>query len=274
MVDVTFFYGRDSELNILKKWVDQDRCRLIAILGMGGLGKTALSVKLAQQLKDKFDFVVWRSLNNAKTPSEMLVAIIHFLSQQRETPDTTDTNALISRLMEYLQRYCCLLMLDNFESVLKDEAQAGSYRKDYEGYGSLLRRIGEVSHRSCVIITSREMPEEVATLEGDILPVRALQLAGLDESAAERVLEAKGIKAMSNDLHRLVDWYRGNPLALKIAATSIKDLYSGNIDRFLGQKTIIFSGIGDLIEQQYQRLTAHEKQVRVYQEIIDPLIRI
>jgi WD40 repeat protein len=264
VVDVTFFYGRKYELNILEQWIDQDRCRLVAILGMGGLGKTALSVKLAQQLQGKFDFVVWRSLNNAKTPSEMLIAVIHFLSHQRETPDTTDTNALISRLMEYLQRYRCLIVLDNFESVLKDEAQAGAYRKDYEGYGSLLRRIGEVAHRSCVVITSREMPEEVATLEGDILPVRALQLNGLDESAAEHVLEAKGIKAMASDLHRLVDWYRGNPLALKIAATSIKDLYSGSINRFLEQKTIIFSGIGKLIEQQYQRLTAHEKQIMIW----------
>ncbi|PZO43364.1 MAG: hypothetical protein DCF19_05305 [Pseudanabaena frigida] len=264
VVDVTFFYGRGEELSTLEQWVDRDRCRLVAILGMGGLGKTALSVKLAQQLQHKFDFVVWRSLNNAKTPSEMLSAIIHFLSQQQETPDTTDTNALISRLMEYLQRYRCLLVLDNFESVLKDEAQTGAYRKDYEGYGSLLRRVGEVSHRSCVVITSREMPEEVATLEGDILPVRAMQLKGLDEPAAERVLEAKGIKAVTDDLHRLVDWYRGNPLALKIAATSIKDLYSGSINRFLEQKTIIFSGIGNLIEQQYQRLTAHEKQVMIW----------
>ncbi|MFN5397363.1 MAG: NB-ARC domain-containing protein [Pseudanabaena sp.] len=264
VIDVTFFYGRQNDLDILEKWIDHDRCRLVALLGMGGLGKTALSVKLAQQLQDKFDFVVWRSLNNAKTPSEMLTAVIHFLSQQKETPDTTDTNALISRLMEYLQRYRCLLVLDNFESVLKDEAQAGAYRKDFEGYGSLLRRVGEVSHRSCVVITSREMPEEVATLEGDILPVRALQLTGLDEPAAERVLEAKGIKAMSNDLHRLVDWYRGNPLALKIAATSIKDLYSGSINRFLEQKTIIFSGISNLIEQQYQRLTAHEKQIMIW----------
>ncbi len=264
VVDVTFFYGRSPELNTLEQWVDRDRCRLVAILGMGGLGKTTLSVKLAQQLQDKFDFVVWRSLNNAKTPSEMLATIIHFLSQHRETPETSDPNALISRLLEYLQRYRCLLVLDNFESVLKDEAQTGAYRKDYEGYGSLLRRVGEVSHRSCLVITSREMPEEVATLEGDILPVRALQLYGLDESAAERVLESKGIKAMSSDLHRLVQWYRGNPLALKIAATSIKDLYSGSINRFLEQKSIIFSGISNLIEQQYQRLTAYEKQIMLW----------
>ncbi|MDX2255776.1 MAG: NB-ARC domain-containing protein [Pseudanabaenaceae cyanobacterium bins.39] len=264
VVDVTFFYGRTNEIGVLEEWVDRDRCRLVGIFGMGGLGKTTLSVKLAQQLKARFDFVVWRSLNNAKPPSEMLSGIIHFLSQQHENPETSDDNALISRLMEYLQRYRCLLVLDNFESVLRDEAQAGAYRKDYEGYGSLLKRVGEVSHRSCLVITSREIPEEVATLEGDILPVRALQLHGIDEVAAENVLSSKGIKAKTEDLHQLVDWYRGNPLALKIAATSIKDLYAGDIKRFLEQKSIVFSGIGSLIEQQYQRLTAYEKQIMIW----------
>lgn len=39
VVDVNFFYGRGSELNNLEQWIAHDRCRLVAILGMGGLGK-------------------------------------------------------------------------------------------------------------------------------------------------------------------------------------------------------------------------------------------
>jgi ATP-dependent Clp protease ATP-binding subunit ClpA len=59
-IDVSFFCGRETELATLSQWIEEDRCRLIAILGMGGMGKTALSVKLAHQLQDRFEFVIWR----------------------------------------------------------------------------------------------------------------------------------------------------------------------------------------------------------------------
>ena len=41
--DVIGFVGRADELATLRDWVLEERCRLAAVLGMGGIGKTALA---------------------------------------------------------------------------------------------------------------------------------------------------------------------------------------------------------------------------------------
>jgi hypothetical protein len=177
-IDVAIFYGRSSELTLLDRWL-QAHCRLVAILGMGGIGKTALSVKIAQQVQGEFEFLIWRSLRDAPPIEELLTTLIAFLSQQQETNLPQTVSGKVSRLVDYLRASRCLLVLDNFDTVLASGTRVGSYRQDYEGYGELLHQIGERPHPSCLILTSREKPAEVATLQGEILPVRALQLKGL-----------------------------------------------------------------------------------------------
>lgn len=66
-VDVLVFYGRAEELNELQQWVVDNRCRLETLLGMGGIGKTALYVKLTEQIQDEFEYFIWRLLRNAPT---------------------------------------------------------------------------------------------------------------------------------------------------------------------------------------------------------------
>ncbi|CAD5933432.1 putative WD repeat-containing protein alr2800 [Planktothrix agardhii] len=56
----------------------------------------------------------------------------------------------------------------------------GNYRNGYEEYGQLLQQLGEINHQSCILITSREIPQEIAVLAGNLLPVRVLNLEGLD----------------------------------------------------------------------------------------------
>ncbi|NJR48528.1 MAG: hypothetical protein HC780_02175 [Leptolyngbyaceae cyanobacterium CSU_1_3] len=61
--DVSHFCGRLEELSELAQWVTSTR--LVTILGMGGMGKTVLSVKLAERSQSQFEFVIWRSLRDA-----------------------------------------------------------------------------------------------------------------------------------------------------------------------------------------------------------------
>jgi WD40 repeat protein len=50
-IDVSVFYGRELECHQLYQWMVIDRCRVVAILGMGGIGKTTIAIKLLQELQ-------------------------------------------------------------------------------------------------------------------------------------------------------------------------------------------------------------------------------
>ncbi|MFE1744556.1 NB-ARC domain-containing protein [Coleofasciculus sp. H7-2] len=273
-VDVSLFYGRTKELATLEQWIVSDRCRLVALLGMGGIGKTALSVKLAEQIQNEFDYLIWRSLRNAPPVQDTLADIIKFLSNQQETdlPETVDGK--VSRLIEYLRSSRCLLVLDNVESILREGDRAGHYREGYEGYGQLLRCVAETNHQSCLVLTSREKPKGIASKEGKTLPVRAMQLAGLTEVEGHKIFHAKGFLVSEEELKLLMAHYRGNPLALKIVATTIQELFDGNISQFLEQGTAVFGDIWDLLDQQFNRLCTLEKQIMYWLAINRELVSL
>jgi len=83
--DVSPFYGRTAELTTLKQWILQERCRLVAVLGMTGIGKTAIAVQLVKQMSDKFDYVIWRSLRYCPVLEDFLSNLLQFFSQDGET---------------------------------------------------------------------------------------------------------------------------------------------------------------------------------------------
>src|SRR6266508_2006783 len=85
-IDVPALYGRDAELVTLATWALADRCRLIALLGLGGIGKTSLALVFARQAAEQFDVVIFRSLRNAPPIGELLDGLIHLISAQQAAP--------------------------------------------------------------------------------------------------------------------------------------------------------------------------------------------
>ncbi|MBW4616307.1 MAG: NACHT domain-containing protein [Desmonostoc vinosum HA7617-LM4] len=257
------FYGRVEELAALGQWIITEKCQLVALLGMGGIGKTSLAIKFAQQIQEDFEYVVWRSLREAPPVTNVIANLIQFLSDEQETENKLSQNLSdrISRLLEYLRNHRCLVILDNAESLLRSGSRAGTYREGYEGYGELIKRVGEATHQSCLMLTSREKTKEVALLEGQGHSVRSLPLGGLNVEEGQEILQLKGLSAAEDELEQMIERYAGNPLALKIVTTTIQEVFNGNATEFLQQETAVFGDLRDVLEQQFERLSDLEKDI-------------
>lgn len=257
--DVSVFYGRTEELTTLKQWIVSDNCRLVALLGLAGSGKTTLSVQLAKQVQNEFDLVIWRSLRSAPAPSDFLTNLIELFSNPQKPDVPIDLNGKISRLVEELRKHRCLVILDDFEAVLRPEELAGHYREGYEGYRDLIVRLCEVNHNSCLVLVSSEEPTELALLAGE--KVRSLKPA-ISEEIAREIFQEKGLSTQAQEWEILLARYGGNLLALKIVAITIHEFFEGNVLKFL-EATALFveEHISNLLAQQFDRMSSSEQEI-------------
>ncbi|MDB9529359.1 BTAD domain-containing putative transcriptional regulator [Oscillatoria sp. CS-180] len=255
--DIQFFYGRLEEATQLQRWIQQDHCRLVAILGIGGIGKTFLAAKVTYDLQTDFNFIVWRSLRNAPPLDDLLEDLIPFISSQEEMSYS------ITRLIHWLRQSRCLIILDNVETLFKGGEKAGQYRDGYENYGELFSVTGQANHSSCLILTSREKPPEVATFVDTNPAVRSLQLDGSPEVALALV-DSKQLVGTQAEKEQLCERCDHSPLSLQIVSSSIQDIFAGDIALFLEEDVVLFNEAKRLLELQFKRLSALEKTVMTW----------
>ncbi|HEY0582003.1 MAG TPA: hypothetical protein VGE94_07455, partial [Chloroflexota bacterium] len=254
------FVGRAEDLAALRHWVLEDHCRLLAVLGMGGIGKTALVSQLAQTVLPSFQCLYWRSLRDALPAGEWLAGAIGFLSAHTVVPPEGES-ARLAMLVQLLRNRPSLLLLDNFETVLEPGAREGRYRDGFGAYGALLHAVGETRHQSCLVVTSREAPPELAVLGGNA--VRHVQLGGLGAAEGEVLLADKQLVGTDADWADLIARLGGNGLALKVVGETIRQIFGGDIAAFLQQAgaSSIFGGVRRLLAEQIGRSSPLEQKL-------------
>jgi|GEM_PF-546970 len=112
---VTSFVGRENDITEITSRLQSDSCRLLTLLGTGGVGKTRLSIASTLQLsEDTFpDGIVFVSLAPLRLADDVITEIITILGIL-VGDDVTPYDALVS----YLRQRKILLILDNMEHLL------------------------------------------------------------------------------------------------------------------------------------------------------------
>lgn len=198
---------------------------IVALVGLGGLGKTAMADRLARDMlrTNRFDEIAWVTAKHtylstlgrlqveSGRPSLTFPMLINKLADQFDIPQQPDSSQLERQriVKQYLRERACLVVIDNLETVAD--------------YRSLLPEITQWIYPSKFLLTSRLRLLDEAD-------VYAVSLRELSETAAIALIQSEAkrrgftdlAQAHQDDLKPIYDTVGGNPLALKLIVGQLR----------------------------------------------------
>ena len=222
----TPFIGRSQEIDEIGALLDDPSCRLLTLVGPGGIGKTRLAAEVALRKRDSFpDGLIFVSLAPLNRADDLLTAIAEAMPFHFHQDSRTPQEQFFAYLREKHGQHL-LLVLDNFEHLLDG--------------ADIVSDILAITTNLKILTTSREtlnlQEEWMRTISGLAYPSRE-DVDSLDEySSVQLFLErARRIRSdfrLAQDRRGVVEICQvveGMPLAIELAVGWLKTLRPAEI---------------------------------------------
>lgn len=204
-VQLTSFIGRQEEIGTITRLLASPACRLLTLVGTGGIGKTRLAMEAAMHLEEGFaDGTYFVPLQAVAAPDALVYAIADVLDVGMYDQDKPH-----HQLLRYLQSRHLLLILDNFEHLL-------------EGIDLIVDMLQQAPHVK-LVVTSREVlrlqGEHIYEVDGFALPEEAIDLFTI---RARQVRHHFVLDDNRQHVTRICQLVGYMPLAIELAASWIR----------------------------------------------------
>lgn len=233
--------GRTIELSKIAQILDNSACRLLTLIGPGGIGKTRLAIEVASRQADMFeDGAVFVALASIGTTSQIVSAIGDAL--RLSFSGQTDP---VKYLLNHLREQHLLLVLDNFEHLLSD--------------AGLVNDILQHAPNVKVVVTSRSrlnlQSEWLFDVEGlsypsrDI-PVTLQTMPYLAEYSAVQLFVYRATQVQPHfslsevtlkSIVPMIQQLAGIPLAIELAAAAVRTHSIDMIQQQIRENLNVFS---------------------------------
>ena len=221
-VPMTPLVGRDEELARIATLLADPTCRLLTLLGPGGIGKTRLAIQAAHTLQSTFeDGICFVSLTPIQSADLLTVAIASALQISFYGSDSPEV-----QIAHHLRDRRMLLVMDNFEHLLKGTTVITA----------LVQAVPSVKF----LVTSRErlnlQEEWVLTLDGlafpldgDVQPIEQYAATQLFAQRARQVQAKFVLEEHAEAVKAICQLVEGMPLGLELAATWLRAMTCAQI---------------------------------------------
>jgi formylglycine-generating enzyme required for sulfatase activity/nucleoside phosphorylase/tetratricopeptide (TPR) repeat protein len=235
--------GRDNLIQDLSDRI-RGNCRLLMLVGMTGIGKTALGERIAVEIVDWFEndwsHYHQENFNNDQQASDFASVAARWLEKWGEivTPeDRKDPQRLLNRLIEHLCENRYLIQMDALEYILWGYEEGWSDFKDIWWLKFFDSYLKVDSCESRFILTSQDLPEAIQEIGMQSQNFWYCQpLSGLRQPEQVALFAKTGLDVVSpnrNYLERIGNAYEGHPLALRVIAGEIKNKpFNGNVQAY------------------------------------------
>ena len=235
--------------------------RLLIILGLTGIGKTALAERISLETEEWFD-KDWQqgflrvSFEAAQQNKDFATVARQWLEklQVNISPQECHPEQLLLKISDYLQQQRVLVLIDSLENLLTGNEQ--------EGWGSFqdsfwqrffLNILTAPNCQSRIIVTSQELPTQLVEQRYQQL-WHCQVLQGLTEEEQKALIEIMGfdISSTSKDkplLLRLGRAYQGHPLVLRVILGEINESFRGNVQAYWHEVAAKIEAVENAIAQ-------------------------